>query len=76
MVEITVTDQGPGIPPDMVSTIFERFQQVSDSTHNSKGGTGLGLTICKEIVNLHGGQIWVTNGKEKGSVFHFTLPSA
>lgn len=76
MVEITVTDQGPGIPPDMVSTIFERFQQVSDSTHNSKGGTGLGLTICKEIVNLHGGQIWVTNGKEKGSIFHFTLPSA
>lgn len=76
MIEITVTDQGPGIPPDMVSTIFERFQQVSDSTHNSKGGTGLGLTICKEIVNLHGGQIWVTNGKEKGSVFHFTLPSA
>jgi PAS domain S-box-containing protein len=76
MVEITVTDQGPGIPPDMVSTIFERFQQVSDSTHNSKGGTGLGLTICKEIVNLHGGQIWVTNGKQKGSVFHFTLPSA
>ncbi len=76
MVEITVTDQGPGIPPDMVSTIFERFQQVSDSTHNSKGGTGLGLTICKEIVNLHGGQIWVNNGKQKGSVFHFTLPSA
>ncbi len=76
MVEITVTDQGPGIPPDMVSTIFERFQQVSDSTHNTKGGTGLGLTICKEIVNLHGGQIWVTNGKAKGSVFHFTLPSA
>lgn len=76
MVEITVTDQGPGIPPDMVSTIFERFQQVSDSTHNSKGGTGLGLTICKEIVNLHGGQIWVSNGKQKGSVFHFTLPSA
>jgi PAS domain S-box-containing protein len=76
MVEITVTDQGPGIPPDMVSTIFERFQQVSDSTHNSKGGTGLGLTICKEIVNMHGGKIWVTNGKEKGSVFHFTLPCA
>ena len=75
-VEITVSDQGPGIPPDMVSTIFERFQQVSDSTHNSKGGTGLGLTICKEIVNMHGGKIWVTNGKEKGSVFHFTLPCA
>ncbi|MBP6743793.1 PAS domain S-box protein [bacterium] len=73
VVEISITDQGPGIPADMLVTIFERFQQVSDSAHQNKGGSGLGLTICKEIINLHGGKIWATSEPGNGSVFHFTI---
>ncbi len=72
-VEITVQDQGPGMPPDMVSSIFERFQQGTGAAHKGKGGSGLGLAICKEIVNLHGGKIWVTTEEGKGSQFHFTV---
>ena len=72
-VEITVLDQGPGMPPDMISSIFERFQQGTGSAHKGKGGSGLGLAICKEIVNLHGGKIWVTTEEGKGSQFHFTV---
>lgn len=73
VVEITVADQGPGIPADMLLTVFERFQQVSSSSHQNKGGSGLGLTICKEIVTLHGGKIWATSEAGNGSVFHFTV---
>jgi PAS domain S-box-containing protein len=72
-VEITVSDQGPGMPPEMVSSIFERFQQGTGAAHKGKGGSGLGLAICKEIVNLHGGKIWVTTEEGKGSQFHFTI---
>jgi PAS domain S-box-containing protein len=80
-VDISVTDQGPGIPPDMVSLIFERFQQVSAATHQGKGGTGLGLAICKAIVDLHGGKIWVTNvgapgSGQSGSSFHVLIERA
>ena len=73
-VEVTVSDQGLGIPPDMLKRVFDRFQQV-DSKKKS-AGSGLGLYICQVIVDLHGGRIWVTSEIGNGSIFHFTLPAA
>jgi signal transduction histidine kinase len=73
-VEVTVSDQGLGIPPEMVKRVFDRFQQVD--SNKKTGGSGLGLYICHVIVGLHGGKIWVTSEVRKGSVFHFTLPAA
>lgn len=69
-----VKDQGRGIPTDKLETIFGRFQQVDASDSRSKGGTGLGLTICRSIVQQHGGKIWVESGVGEGSRFYFTLP--
>jgi signal transduction histidine kinase len=74
-VEVTVTDQGPGIPKDMLKAVFDRFQQVKGDTQ-AKQGSGLGLSICQDLVTLHGGKIWVTSERGQGSTFHFTLPVA
>jgi PAS domain S-box-containing protein len=70
----SVADPGRGIPPDKLLAIFERFQQVDASDTRQKGGTGLGLTICKTIVQQHGGEIWVESIPGQGSTFYFTLP--
>lgn len=75
-VEVSVRDQGPGIPADMLELVFSSFQQVNSAANKSKGGTGLGLAICKAIVELHGGEIWVESEHGKGSNFKFTLPSS
>lgn len=69
-----VKDQGIGIPGDKLETIFDRFQQVDASNSRSRGGTGLGLTICRSIVQQHGGQIWVESHLGEGSTFYLTLP--
>jgi PAS domain S-box-containing protein len=74
-VRITVCDEGRGIPADKAEVIFERFQQVDASDSREMGGTGLGLAICKSIVTQHGGRIWVESQLQRGSCFHFTLPS-
>lgn len=58
-LRVAVQDQGRGIPADRLGLIFERFQQVDVSDARQRGGTGLGLTICKQIVTQHGGEIWV-----------------
>ena len=71
---IQVKDQGRGIPPNKVETIFERFCQVDASDSRQLGGTGLGLAICKNIVQRHGGKIWVESTVGIGSTFFFTLP--
>ncbi|HEY9751363.1 MAG TPA: PAS domain S-box protein, partial [Coleofasciculaceae cyanobacterium] len=71
---VTVQDQGRGIPPDKLETIFERFQQVDASDSRHQDGTGLGLAICRSIINQHGGQIWATSVLGEGSAFYFTLP--
>lgn len=71
---IKVQDQGRGIPPDKLESIFERFQQVYASDLHQKGGTGLGLAICRSIVQQYGGQIWVESSMGNGSTFYFTLP--
>ncbi|MFK8185493.1 MAG: PAS domain S-box protein [Phormidesmis sp.] len=75
VVQFTVTDEGRGIPPDKVSSIFERFHQVDASDSRSKGGTGLGLAICRSIVQQHGGDIWVESTLGQGSRFIFTIPA-
>jgi signal transduction histidine kinase len=73
-VEISVTDTGIGIAPEDQPRIFEEFRQVrSDYEHKSEG-TGLGLTLAKKFVELHGGRIWVESEIGKGSTFTFTLP--
>jgi len=69
-----VKDQGRGIPPDKLETIFGRFEQVDSSDARDKGGSGLGLAICRSIVEQHGGRIWVQSTVDEGSIFSFTLP--
>lgn len=71
---ISVSDNGPGIPADKVSGLFRKFYQASPSQNRKYGGTGLGLTICKEIVEMHGGKIWYDSTNTKGACFRFTLP--
>jgi GAF domain-containing protein/anti-sigma regulatory factor (Ser/Thr protein kinase) len=74
-VEISVSDTGIGIAPEDQARIFEEFRQVgSDSTHKTEG-TGLGLTLAKKFVELHGGMIWVESEVGKGSIFTFILPA-
>jgi signal transduction histidine kinase len=73
MVEIAVRDSGVGIAPADQATIFEEFRQVGSGSQ-SQEGTGLGLTLTKKFVELHGGRIWVTSELGQGSTFAFTLP--
>jgi len=72
-VEVRVCDSGPGIPPDQAETVFQRFTQVPGL---DRSGAGLGLSICRELVEGMGGRIWVEGGVEGGSIFAFTLPTA
>ncbi len=71
---ISVVDTGPGIPEQERTRIFEQFHQVDDSNTKAKGGTGLGLAIAKQIVEMHGGRIWVDSTLGKGSTFQMELP--
>ena len=73
-VEISVTDTGVGIAPEDQPTIFEEFRQVGSDYAHKIEGTGLGLTLAKKFVELHGGRIWVTSKPGEGSTFAFTLP--
>jgi len=73
MVAVSVSDTGIGIAPENHETIFEKFKQVGDTLTGKPKGTGLGLPICKEIVEHYGGRIWVESELGKGSTF-FTLP--
>ncbi|MEP6751950.1 MAG: ATP-binding protein [Candidatus Dormiibacterota bacterium] len=73
---VSVIDTGVGIPPDEISHVFERFRRVRSGAAQSIPGTGLGLTIVKQIVEMHGGKIWVESAVGHGSAFHFTLPLA
>ena len=73
-VEISVVDQGIGIPEDEVGRIFERFYRVDPARHRSTGGTGLGLSIVKHVAATHGGDISVWSVEGQGSTFTLTLP--
>ena len=74
-VLIQVKDQGPGIPKQFHSNIFEKFSQADSYTKRSKGGTGLGLSICKSIVDLHDGEIGFETGPGIGTTFYFQIPT-
>ena len=71
---VSVRDSGIGIAPDDQPKVFEKFKQVGDTLTDKPKGTGLGLPICKEIVEYHGGRIWVESEPSHGSIFSFTLP--
>lgn len=73
-IEFFVKDTGIGIPPEMHKLIFERFRQVDDSHTRKYGGTGLGLTICKNLVHLMGGEMNMESEVGKGTLFTITLP--
>ena len=76
LVQFTVTDQGAGIPADKLETIFDRFAQADATDNRAKTGTGLGLPICRGIVEQHGGRIWATSTPGSGSTFTFVLRAA
>ncbi|OGH96234.1 MAG: hypothetical protein A2104_06820 [Candidatus Melainabacteria bacterium GWF2_32_7] len=73
-LRIYVKDNGIGIDPKYHEKIFHKFQQVDNSYARRQGSTGLGLTITKELVEMHSGKIWVESEPEKGATFYFTLP--
>ncbi|WP_135612095.1 ATP-binding protein [Methanococcoides sp. AM1] len=74
-VEVSVSDNGIGIPQTKHNEIFESFKQADSSTSKEYGGTGLGLTLVKKYVEMHGGNIWVDSEEGLGSTFTFALPS-
>ncbi len=76
MIEVSVRDNGPGIPQDAIERVFERFYRVDKARSREQGGTGLGLSIVKHIVQSHGGEVWAKSAMGQGTTFLFTLPSA
>ena len=72
---ISVSDNGPGIPREYQDRLFSRFFRLPGSEDLAQG-TGLGLNICRQIVEAHGGHIWVESEEGKGATFSFTLPIA
>lgn len=75
-VQFSVRDFGPGIASEHLPRLFERFYRVEKARSREKGGTGLGLSIAKQLIEQHGGRIWVESELGKGSTFLFTLPLA
>jgi PAS domain S-box-containing protein len=72
--EFSIRDEGPGIPPDKIELVFEKYRQVGTRSEGEKIGSGLGLAICKALVEAHGGRIGVRNTQPKGCEFWLTLP--
>src|SRR5262249_47532188 len=68
-VQVSVSDDGTGIPPDRFERLFQPFVTTKPN------GLGLGLAVCQTIVGAHGGRIWATNNAQRGASFHFTLPT-
>jgi signal transduction histidine kinase len=76
MVRVAVRDSGLGIEPGSVQIIFDKFRQLGDTLTDKPRGSGLGLPICKEIVEHLGGRIGVDSAPGRGSTFWFTVPAA
>lgn len=75
-VRFSVSDEGPGIPPAQRERVFQMFQQADDLRVGSQAGTGVGLAICKGLVEAHGGRIWIEDADTPGAVLSFTVPTA
>jgi two-component system phosphate regulon sensor histidine kinase PhoR len=75
-VEVFVQDDGPGIAPEALERVFERFYRVDKARSREQGGTGLGLAIVKHIIQSHGGRVWATSELGRGTTFYFTLAQA
>ena len=75
-MEVFVQDDGPGIPPEALERVFERFYRVDKARSREQGGTGLGLAIVKHIIQNHGGRVWATSEPGRGTTFYFTLAQA
>jgi signal transduction histidine kinase len=75
-VQVDVSDQGQGIPPEDRAIVFEAFRQLDRKTGGETKGAGLGLAICKALVETHGGRIWVQDHETPGTTISFTLPIA
>ncbi len=73
MVTVEVADRGPGLPPGSEELVFEKFHRAQ--LEGPQGGVGLGLTICRAIIEVHGGKIWAENRSGGGAVFKFSLPA-
>jgi two-component system sensor histidine kinase GlrK len=73
-LEVSVRDTGPGIAPESLKTIFDKFHQGAHNRAFAANGTGLGLAIARHIIMSHGGQIWAENDPAQGSTFFFVLP--
>jgi K+-sensing histidine kinase KdpD len=73
-VQVSVRDTGTGITPEDLPHVFERFYRADRSRARATGGSGLGLTISKQIIEAHGGQIWAQSWLGAGSTFAFSLP--
>ena len=73
-LELSVRDSGPGIPPEQLDHLFERFYRGDDSRARDSGGSGLGLAIARAIVEAHGGRIWAESPPGGGAIFHIELP--
>jgi two-component system phosphate regulon sensor histidine kinase PhoR len=73
-IEVSIHDNGIGIPPQDLPRIFERFYRVDKGRSQELGGTGLGLSIVKHLVQAHGGRVWVQSRLGEGSTFYFTIP--
>ena len=74
-IEVWVRDTGPGIDADQIKQLFEKYSQTRSGARRY-GGSGLGLALCRELVALHGGRIWVDSVPGEGATFRFTLPRA
>ena len=75
-VTVSVRDAGPGIPPGDLERVFEKFYRADNSDSQVAYGYGLGLHICRRLVQAQGGRIWAENAPTGGAVFSFTLPVA
>ena len=74
-IKLWVKDSGVGIPADEIGDLFEKYRQTQSGKTSKHKGTGLGLVICKMIVESHGGKIWAESEAGKGTTFFFTLPA-
>ncbi|HEX5518975.1 MAG TPA: HAMP domain-containing sensor histidine kinase, partial [Candidatus Nitrosocosmicus sp.] len=75
-INFSVYDNGPGIPAEEADNLFQKFYQIDTSETRKHAGTGLGLVICKGIIEAHGGKIWIDKDYATGACFVFTLPLA